>query len=66
VIERVAVADTIDGKPGSRLDPFYRSRIRRTEPTGEVIGKVRPQGLGRKFGNGNHGFPRGPDIERRT
>jgi hypothetical protein len=31
-----------------------------------VIGKVRPQGLGRKFGNGNHGFPRGPDIERRT
>ena len=28
VIERVAVADAIDGKPGSRLDPFYRSRIR--------------------------------------
>jgi hypothetical protein len=25
-----------------------------------VIGKVRPQGLGRKFGNGNHGFPPWP------
>ena len=28
VIERVAVADTINGKPGSRLNPLYRSRIR--------------------------------------
>ena len=39
VIERVTVADTVDGRPGSRLDAFYPSRIGRAKAATPCIGK---------------------------
>jgi len=57
MIERIAIADAVESKPGSWRNEFGQAHLGWSEPTLQVLSEVGPQGLRRQFGNGKQVHP---------